>query len=168
MSDQFSTVSDSEAVKHRQTRAEEKVSPLVTTAILYGAIAGVLMSLFLSVSGFYIVGDNAGFGFLKFLILGAALYPLLIKTKKATPTGASVKNGLMTGTIAGATAGVVSAIAVFIFNGKIALSGEVDGAGDVAINQFALAGISFFECLVAGLIISLIILQFIKEGKPAK
>lgn len=168
MTDQFSTVSDQEATKHNQSRTEQITSPLTIEAILYGATAGLLMSLFISVSGFYITGENAGFGFLKFLILGAALYPLLVRTKLRTPAGNSVKNGIGAGMMASLAAGVVSAVAILLFNSKAALSGGVEGSRDLAINQFTLAGISFFECLVAGLILSLIFLQFLKDSKPAK
>lgn len=168
MSNQFSTVSDEEANKHHLTKEEGSTSPLTMTAVLYGAVAGVLMSLFISVSGFYITGDNAGFGFLKFLILGAALYPLLLKTKAQTAAGTSVKNAIGTGAIASAAAGIVSAIAVLLFNGKSALSDGVENAGEAAGNNFALAGINFITCLVAGMIFTLIFMQFLKDSKPAR
>lgn len=167
MSDQFSTVSDLEASKHNQNREEVATAPLTTTAIIYGVVAGVLMSLFLSVSGYFVTGDNVGFGFLKFLILGAALYPLLLKTKAQTPAGKSVKNAIATGAIASVSAGVVSAIAVILFNGKSALPDGVDGATEAAGNQFVLAGVSFITCLVAGMIFTLIFMQFLKDAKPA-
>lgn len=58
MSDQFSTVSSTEAEKHSQTLADKSTSALTVTALIYGAVAGVIMSLFIGVSGFYIYGDN--------------------------------------------------------------------------------------------------------------
>lgn len=168
MADPFTTVSSTEVEKHHLTVEDSGTSALSRTAIIYGAIAGVLMSIFISVSGYYITGDNAGFGYLKYLILGAALYPVLLKTKAATVAGESMKTSVGTGMLASASAGVVSALAVIIFNGKKALSEEVEGAADVAGNQFVLAGITFFLCLVAGMILTLIMMQFLKDDRPAK
>ena len=168
MSDQFSTVSDQEARKLGLSRDNEEMSRLTKTALTYGAVAGLLMSIFIGVSGFYITGDNAGFGFLKFLILAAALYPLLVKVKRNTLAGKSMKVGGFVGLKAGLAAGVVSGIVILFFNQKMALSASADGPSDYAINQFVLAGISFFECVVASLILSLIFLQFLKDDRPAK
>lgn len=168
MSDQFSTVSNAEADKHGQRLAAEASSPIVTTSLLYGAVAGVIMSLFIGVSGFYIYGDNPGFGFLNLLILGAALYPLLVKVKKSTPAGTSVKNGIVAGMTAGAAAGIVTAVASVLFNGREALENGVEGTVDAAGNQFVYAGISFFICLVASMIFSLIFMQLLKDDSPPR
>ena len=168
MSDQFTTISDDAAEKHHLTLEEQKTSSMTITSIVYGVVAGVLMSLFVGVSGYYITGDNAAFGFLKLLILGAAIYPLLVKTKAATPAGTSVKNMIPNGLLAGGAAGIVSGIAVVLFNGRKAISSEVENATDVAGNQFALAGINFFICLVAALIFTLIFSQLLKDARPER
>ncbi len=170
MSSQFTTVSTVEAEKKSyQTESQSfNYAPLTKSAILYGAIAGGLMSLFLSVSGFFITGDNAGFGFLKYLILAGALIPLLTYTRKVSPPGIFFKNGMVTGIFASVTAAVVSVIATLLFNTKEALEGTVSGAGEIMLNRGTLAGFTFFETFVAGLIITFICLQFLKSGGTAK
>ena len=170
MASQFTTVSPGEAQKRSYQPVEQTLtySPLTKSAILYGAIAGVLMSLFLSVSGFYITGDNAGFGFLKYLILGAALVWLMVKTKDVTAPGLHFKNGIVTGLFASLTAAVISAVAILLFGGKHALSGPLEEIGAVALNRSTLAGITFFETIVAGMILTFIMLQFLKVNKPAR
>jgi len=170
MANQFTTVSPGEANKRSYQPVEQTVtySPLTRSAIFYGAIAGLLMSLFLSVSGFYITGDNAGFGFLKYIILGAALVWLMIKTRNSTAPGLHFKNGIVTGLFASLTAAVVNVIAILIFGGKHALSGPLNEVGAVALNRGTLAGITFFETIVAGMILTFIMLQFLKGNKPAR
>lgn len=170
MSSQFSTVSQQEAFKRKFQVGDTSTtySPLTRNAILYGVISGALMSLFLGVSGFYITGENAGFGFLKYLILGAALVLLLNKTKATTPPGLVFKNGIVTGLIASVTAAIISAAAILLFNGRNALEGPLEGGADIMLNRGTLAGITFFETVVAGMILSFIMLQFLKGGKPAK
>ena len=170
MSSQFTTVSSSEARKksYQPEGQPFTYAPLTKRAIVYGLIAGLLMSLFLSVSGFFITGDNAGFGFLKYIILGAALVPLLSQVRKVSPPGIFFKNGLVTGLFASVTAAVVSVIATLLFNTKEALEGPVSGAGEVMLNRGTLAGFTFFETFVAGIILTFICLQFLKSGGTTK
>lgn len=170
MSTQFTTVSASEAAKksYEPMSQSYNYAPLTKRAIVYGLIAGVLMSLFLSVSGFFITGDNAGFGFLKYIILGAALVTLLNQVRKVSPPGIFFKNGLVSGLFTSVTAAVVSVIATLLFNTKEALEGPVSSAGEIALNRGVLAGFTFFETFVAGIILTFICLQFLKSGGPAK
>ena len=60
-------------------------SPFNGLSIKYGLLAGGLMGLFLAFGGFYITGDQALFGFAKYLILAAVLGILLNKIKVGTP-----------------------------------------------------------------------------------
>lgn len=168
MADQFTTVSDQAADKHHLELNPPREGTLTKAALLYGAVAGVLMSIFIGVSGFYIYGDNAGFGFLNLLILGAAIYLLLVRTKDKTPAGTSVKHGILTSLTAGVSAGVVTAAASVFLNGRNTLESGVDNVADKAGNQFVMGGISFFLCLVASIIFSLIFMQLLKDDRPAR
>lgn len=170
MPNQFTIVSDAEASRKSYDSEKKKVAyaPLTKRGILYGAVAGTLMSLFLPVSGFFITGDNAGFGFLKYLILGAVLVLLLFRAKKLTPPVLFFKNGMVSGLFTSVTAAVVSVIATLLFNTKEALSTPVTEAGEVALNRGVLAGFTFFETLVAGIILTFILLQFLKPGGTTK
>lgn len=170
MSNQFTVVSASEAKKKSYEPESQtfRYAPRTRSAMVYGLIAGLLMSLFLSVSGFFITGDNAGFGFLKYIILGAALVSLLLRTKKDSPPGIFFKNGMITGLFASLTAAVVSVIAILLFNTKEALEGSVNGAGEIMLNRGILSGFTFFETFVAGIILTFLCLQFLKSGGTTK
>lgn len=167
MSNQFTTVSEIEARKRKFQPVDDatRYAPLTKRAIAYGAIAGILMSLFISVSGFYITGDSAGFGFLKYLILGAAIAVLMVKTKAETAPRLFFKNAFVTGVIASAVSAGICALATLFFNTRSILIDPVSEAGEVVLNRGVLAGVTLFETFVAGMIFLLICLQFLKTGK---
>lgn len=138
-----------------------------TRSTVFGIIAGALMSLFIGVSGFYITGDNPGFGFFKYLILGGALVVLLNQIKRHSQAGQTLKDGIVYGLYTSAVAAVVTSVAALLFGGPNALRGAVTETSDVVVTRGTLAGMTFFITLVAGLILSFIILQFLKDKEQA-
>jgi len=152
----------------RKKVSNETRSNFYRKAIFLGLGSGALMSLFLATSGFYITGDSAAVGFAKYLVLAAALGVLLSQVKRNTPKGTTFKNGISTGMLLSLVSAVTIAVLTLIVNGAID-PGTIQpysqkGAG-VAISSLTLAGVSFFEGIVAGMILTFIWLQILKDRR---
>lgn len=141
-------------------------SPFYQMSIGYGLLAGVLMGTFLAFGGFYITGDQALFGIAKYLILAVVLGVLLTKIKVASKDGATFKDGISYGFITTITAALATAVVTLLVNG-IGDTAVVQTASGGEISSFILAGIVFFEGLVAGLILVFIWLQLLKDRQQA-
>jgi integral membrane sensor domain MASE1 len=145
-------------------------SPFHRMAINYGLLGGALMGIFLAFGGFYITGDQASFGFAKYLILAVVLGVLLNKVKIASPEGNTFKDGITFGFITTIVAAITTAVITLIVNGTgeaVTIQPYFNTSSGAVLGSFVLAGIVFFEGLVAGLILTFIWLQLLKDRKPA-
>ncbi|WP_020539190.1 hypothetical protein [Lewinella cohaerens] len=140
-------------------------------AIFLGLGSGALMSFFLATSGFYITGESAGIGFVKYLVLAAALGVILSQVKRRTPVGKTFKNGIVVGMLLSLVSAVTVALLTIIVNTIVAPatihSYSEQGAG-MPISNIVLAGVTFVEGLVAGLILTFIWLQILKDRRSPK
>jgi hypothetical protein len=145
-------------------------SPFYRMSINYGLLAGALMGIFLAFGGFYITGDQASFGFAKYLILSVALGVLLNQVKVASPEGSTFKDGITYGFMTTIIAAITTAVITLLVNGTgeaVTIQPYFNTSSGEALGSFVLAGIVFFEGLVAGLILTFIWLQLLKDRKPA-
>lgn len=141
-----------------------------SNAILMGGLAGLVMSIFLAFTGFYISGDNAGIGFAKYIILGIALGALLGSVKRNTPTGETFSNGMEVGLKATAVSAIVLSVMTLIINsfGETAtIQPYFKQSSGEAMSTIVLAGITLVETFVAGMILTFIWLQFLKDKSDA-
>jgi hypothetical protein len=140
------------------------------TAIGYGLFAGLLMGLYLLLTSSYINGNHAGVAFMKYLILGGFIGQLLYRFKRRTPAGKTFKYGIGVGATLTLTAALTLAVSILILNGfgEATTIKTYFSQSENDISSYVLAGVSFFECLVAGMILTFIFLQSFKEGKPAE
>lgn len=137
-------------------------------AIFLGLGSGVLMSFFLATSGFYITGDSAAVGFAKYLVLAAALGVILSQVKRRTPGGTTFKNGIAVGMLLSLVAALTTALLTIIVNGTIdpnTIQPYFQEASEPAVSSIILAGITFFEGIVAGMILTFIWLQVLKDRR---
>lgn len=143
-------------------------NPFYRKAIYWGAGAGLLMGLFVFLPGFYINGDHPGYGFVKYLVLIPVIYLFLRSVQQNTAYGKTFRPGFAMGLVLSASAALVSALAALLVGGQTVIRGRVEEASDLVINRMTLATMSFFETIVAGIIITFILLQFVKETNTIK
>lgn len=139
-------------------------------AIFLGIGSGALMSLFLATSGFYITGSSAGVGFAKYLVLAAALGVLLSQVKRRTPGGKTFKNGIGVGLLLTVVSAVTTALLTVAANAFIdptTIQPYFQQSASDGLNSFTLAGVTFFEGIVAGMILTFIWLQILKDRSTA-
>ena len=136
------------------------------TAAGYGGAAGILMGCYLLLTGDYITGFHPGIALSKYLILGTAI-ALFLNWFKSVYNGEKIfrkgmKYGLFTTVVSAVTLAVFSLIASSFYHtettGNYFLN---DGSSDLQ-SGFTLAGVTFFECFVAGMILTFIWLQLFK------
>lgn len=155
----------------RKRVSSETRSSFYRKAIFLGLGAGVLMSFFIATSGFYITGDSAGVGFAKYLVLAAAIGVLLSQVKRRTPVGRTFKNGIGVGMLLSLVSAVTTAILTIIVNTSFDFASIQpyfqQGAG-AAVSNFTLAGVTFFEGIVAGMILTFIWLQILKDRRSGE
>lgn len=172
--EQEQVISKSKRAYQKQQFAHfQKRNTFYQRSLLGGIVAGLLTTLFLAFSGFYITGENAGMGFAKYIVLGAVLGVLLYQLKAASPGGQTFKQGIVVGMATSVVAAIITAIGTLIINSM----GQVDAAtiypyfkeaSSEMLSAFVLAGVTFFEGIVAGLILTFIWLQIFKDRKRAK
>lgn len=159
--------------RYEQQASFQKRNTFYQRSIVGGVVAGLLITLFFAFSGFYITGDQAAIGFAKYIVLGAVLGVLLYQLKLASPGGQTFKRGIVVGMATSVVAAVITAIGTLIINGL----DQVDAAtiypyfkesSSEMLSAFTLAGVTFFEGIVAGLILTFIWLQIFKDRKRAK
>lgn len=148
----------------RKKVSDETRSDFYRKAIFLGLGSGVLMSFFLATSGFYITGDSAGIGFAKYLVLAAALGVLLSQVKRRTPGGKTFKNGIAVGMLLSLASAVTTAIVTIIVNSTIDPA-TIQSYFQQDINNLTLAGVTLFEGIVAGMILTFIWLQILKDRR---
>ncbi len=148
----------------RKKVSNETRSDFYRKAIFLGLGSGVLMSFFLATSGFYITGDSAGIGFAKYLVLAAALGVLLSQVKRRTPGGKTFKNGIAVGMLLSLASAVTTAIVTIIVNSTIDPA-TIQSYFQQDINNLTLAGVTLFEGIVAGMILTFIWLQILKDRR---
>lgn len=130
-------------------------------------IAGGLMGLFLYAIAFFGAEESIGLKFLKYLILGGFLAYGLYSQKKFLGKNYRFKKGILLGlfiTAVSAITLIAMNFLAFTFFENIAFEKfqlSSDGIGSFLV----VSGIVFFECLVYGMILTLIILQYLKTGK---
>lgn len=141
-------------------------------AKVYGVLAGILMGMYLMYTGYYITGAHAGAAFAKYLILAAFLGVLLYRFKLATPSGETFKFGIAMGAITSVVSAVTTAAFSLIASGFLVDAKTIqpyfNRASGEALSSFTLAGVTLFEGFVAGMILTFICLQFLKDRRPAK
>jgi hypothetical protein len=126
------------------------------------------MSLFVFLPGFYINGDHPGYGFAKYLVLLPVIYFFLRSVQRNTTYGKTFRPGFAMGLVLSATAAIVNTLAALLIGGQTVIRGEADEASELIINRMTLGTMAFFETMVAGIIITFIFLQFIKETNTIK
>lgn len=164
-------VNENDMIKEGRQTNSKKLTPkdrksFRTSATFMGAVAGILMSTFLAFTGFYISGDSAGIGFAKYIILAATLGILLSNVKRKTPGGATFKNGMSFGLVSSGVAAIVLAVMTIIINsfGEVTtIKPYFQQASGQALNTMVLAGVTLVETFVAGMILTFIWLQFLKD-----
>lgn len=150
--------------------SSETRSDFYRKAIFLGLGSGVLMSFFLATSGFYITGDSAAVGFAKYLVLAAALGVLLSQVKRRTPGGKTFKNGIAVGMLLSLVSAVTTALLTIIVNSMIdptAIQSYFGQGAGAEISNVILAGVTFFEGIVAGMILTFIWLQILKDRRSS-
>jgi hypothetical protein len=168
-------INENDLIRNARTEYSErkKVSPKTRSdfyrkAIFLGIGSGALMSFFLATSGFYITGDSAAVGFAKYLVLAAALGVLLSQVKRRTPGGKTFKNGIGVGMLLSLVSAITTAVLTIIVNSIIDVSTIQpyfqQGSG-AEISSIVLAGVTFFEGIVAGMILTFIWLQILKDRR---
>ena len=170
-----SQIASASRIDYRDERVSDfqKRNSFYRRSLTGGVLAGLLTTLFLAFGGFYITGDNAGIGFAKYVVLAAVLGVLLYQLKSASPSGQTFKQGIVVGMATSTVAAIITAIGTLIINGL----DQVDAAtiypyfkeaSSETLSAFILAGVTFFEGIVAGLILTFIWLQIFKDRKRAK
>lgn len=143
-------------------------NPFYRKAIFWGVGAGLLMSVFVFFPGFYINGDHPGYGFAKYLVLLPIIYLFLRSVQRKTAFGSTFRPGFAMGLVLSAAAALTNAVTAILFGGQTVIRGAAEEANEVLINRMTLATMTFFETIVAGLIITFIFLQFIKDNNITK
>jgi hypothetical protein len=164
-------VNENDMIKEGRQTNQKKLTPkdrmfFRTNATFMGVVSGVLMSTFLAFTGFYISGDHAGVGFAKYIILGATLGILLSNVKQNTPGGATFKNGISFGLVSSGIAAITLSIMTIIINSfgeTSTIKPYFQQSSGQALNTMVLAGVTLVETFVAGMILTFIWLQFLKD-----
>ena len=173
-SNQEQLISKSRKEYQRLQSADQQVRSLFyRKAMIGGLLAGVLTLLFMGFGGFYITGDQAVVGFAKYIILAAVLGILLYQLKIASPEGQTFKRGIVIGMLASAVAAITTAVGSILVNSigqgdAVTIYPYFQAANNEVISTFTLAGVSLFEGLVAGMILTFIWLQILKDRSRAK
>jgi hypothetical protein len=158
--------------RERQQLEEEAQAgrtPLYRRAIVFGLLAGVIIGLFSTFQGFYITGNSALVGFAKYLILAGFLGVLLNRSKIATPSGETFTAGISVGMLASVVAAITTAlISLFssYYYGAETISSYFGDKASLSLNAWTLAGVTLFEGIVAGMILTFIWLQLLKDPRP--
>lgn len=140
--------------------------PFYRQGLIYGGIAGVLMSIFaLLISGIASEG-SPGVDFLKYLILAVAVWMVIKSYKTHLPRGKVFKEGLRIGVYTS----FVAAITMLVINVIISLIGVETGVqekfgmvADSLGNVLVINGLMVFETLVFGVIATFVSVQFMKD-----
>ncbi|RME92829.1 MAG: hypothetical protein D6772_16525 [Bacteroidetes bacterium] len=146
-------------------------TPLYRKATVYGLLAGLFMGLFATYQGFYITGSNAMVGLAKYLILAGFLGVLLHRSKIATKEGETFKVGIVTGLLSSVVAALVTAaisLGSSLYYGAETISPYFGERVSLGLNATTLAVVTLFEGIVAGLILTFIWLQLLKDPSRAK
>lgn len=167
----MSVINENDMIKEGRQSDNTKVTAndrntFQSNAVVMGIVGGLLMSIFLAFAGFYITGDSAGMGFVKYIILAATLGVLLSNVKRNTPEGSTFTNGISVGLVSSGVAAVTLAIMTVVINSfgdTATIQPYFQQASGEALSTAVLAGITLVETFVAGMIITFIWLQFLKD-----
>jgi hypothetical protein len=164
-------VHNERASNRSKTKRNQSQTRLNRRALRYGVSAGLLIGLFATFRGFYITGNSAQLGFAKYLILAGFLGLLLYRSKTTTPSGETFKSGIRVGMLTSAIAAVTTAVASLIssyYYGAETISPYFGNRASLSLNAWTLAGVTLFEGIVAGMILTFIWLQLLKDPRRAR
>lgn len=149
------------------TNPNKTVNPndfsLYNDGVRWGIASGVGMALFL-VGAHFIAGDSMVLKFFKYIVLAAVLKFGLGLQKSYMKDNYSFRNGIqLGGIITGVSAITLALMNLFLFwVSKDLAFDKFSMKADTIGNLSVLSGVLFFEVLVFGMILSFIILQYIK------
>lgn len=173
MSTDHETIVDKKRPENQAMIAEDNKKEPTTLFNFYwngakwGIISGIAMALYLFVLNFYEVSELIGIKFLKYLILGSILVYGLNTYKKYLDKTFTFKKGILLGlytTFVSALSLILMNVLAYFFTDSLAFdkfSVSSDNFGDFAV----ISGGLFFEVIVYGMIITFIILQYLKTKK---
>ena len=172
-SDEKLVTTSKKEYQRRQSADQEVKNIFYRKAVFGGLAAGLLVSIFLAFGGFYITGDHAGIGFAKYLFLAVILGVILYQLKIASATGRTFKRGIVIGMLTSVVAAITTAVGALIVNSTDSINAMTlypyfGEASSELLSSFVLSGITFFEGIVAGLILTFIWLQIFKDRSRAK
>jgi hypothetical protein len=157
--------------KNENVKSTDYGYPLLQKSLLYGGISGLVMVFISIVIGATAGVENAGWDYLKYIILGLALGHQLNNYKTYLPSGKIFKDGLVAGTYTSIIAALVMSGVDFL----VSLTGfETSFANKFRLDTDSLGGaltvvgLSSIECVVYGLILTFVWLQLLKDPKPAE
>lgn len=145
--------------------------PTLQKSLKYGGIAGIVMAAISVLVGITAGTENAGWDYLKYIVLGVALGMQLNNYKSYLPSGKIFKDGLVIGAYTSVIAAVVMSGIDFLVNAtgletsfvnKFML--ETDSLG----SMLTVFGLSIIEGVVYGMILTFVWLQLLKDKKPAE
>lgn len=172
MKDDNVVILDDEKYKYMNT--ENKQSSLRNNNFnfyLSGIVAGILgaigMTVFLKAMALFTGIGPVTLMFLKYIILGVALYWVLSKQRAYLNTQYRFADGIRQGAFTTFIASISMAIMNLVLSGSDGSSGftKFNETGDTLGSVFVVGGVLFFECLVLGMILTFICLQYLKRKR---
>ncbi len=133
----------------------------------WGIICGIAMAMYLFALNYYGIDELIGMKFLKYLILVSILAYGLTTYKNYLAEAFKFKKGILLGlytTFVSAFSLILMNMVAYLFSDSLAFDKfqvESNSFGDFAV----ITGALFFEVIVYGMIITFIILQFLKTQK---
>jgi len=168
MNNDITDTNDTRFREARATNSDKKISPrsfnFHKDGIIWGIVGGIGMALFLVGAQVMTGGNSMILKFFKYIVLGAVLMYGLGIQKSYLKEDYNFINGIQLGGIVTVVSAITLAlmnILLFSVTDNLAFdkfSMEADTVGHVS----TLSGVLLFEVLVFGMIMSFIILQFIK------
>ncbi len=105
----------------------------------------------------------------KYIILGVALFWILASHRRALGENYRFVKGILLGGLVTFTASVTSAVAnTFLYTSQANLENSNPTDPSSLGGAFINGGVVFMECLVFGMILTFICLQFLKRGRPGE
>lgn len=157
--------------KNENVRSEDYGFPFYRRGISYGIGTGVLMGAISLLISALFQPSNAGWDYLKYIIMGVVLWRLLSNYKTYLPEGKVFKDGMLLGLLTAFVAALTMAVLILIaaLAGMDSLFLTRYGLEPGTLgNALVLSSWAALEGMVYGLILTFVSLQFLKDGKPAE